>query len=213
MSSIIIMIRKKYKKYTNKIIILQKFIRRYLIQNNILIPSSYYQTKIWRKNRKWYNNGKSNECEKYQINLIEKISLTKLIKTDVRINIDTYEMISIRYPMKNIDGYEWSENFDGLIEKNKIKYYFNLKFVCDRGGSQTRTLKLVYDFIRCQLEYLVKNIKSTSNIYFINILDGDECYKNNNKFIYLINKIKYKHIKQYIFCGSLRDFQQKKYYK
>ena len=42
----------------------------------ILIPQSYYQTKIWRKNRTWYINGKSNECEKYQIKLIEKIIIT-----------------------------------------------------------------------------------------------------------------------------------------
>jgi hypothetical protein len=24
------------------------------------------QTKVWRKNQDWYNNGKSNECEIYQ---------------------------------------------------------------------------------------------------------------------------------------------------
>ena len=66
----------------NKIIIIQKYYRRYLVQKKLLIPSSYYQTKIWRKNRKWYNNGKSNECEKYQINNIEKIIFnTSIIST------------------------------------------------------------------------------------------------------------------------------------
>ena len=43
-----------------QIITIQKYVRKYLIQKHILIPSSFYQTKNWRKNRKWYNNGKSN---------------------------------------------------------------------------------------------------------------------------------------------------------
>ena len=68
-----------------KIILIQKYFRGYIIRKNILIPQSYYQTKIWRQNRKWYKNGKANECEKYQINNIEKIILTKLDKTDDRI--------------------------------------------------------------------------------------------------------------------------------
>ena len=77
-----------------QIITIQKYIRKYLIRKNILIPSSYYQTKKWRLNRKWYKNGKSNECEKYQINLIEKIIINKLEKTDDRINMETNEIIS-----------------------------------------------------------------------------------------------------------------------
>lgn len=47
-----------------------------------------------------------------------------------------------------------------------------------------------------------------SNIYFINILDGDESYNNMNKFYYLTNKTKYSDIKQYIFIGSLYDFKK-----
>jgi hypothetical protein len=34
--------------------------------------SSKYQTKEWRLNQQWYINGKHNECEKYQIEYIEK---------------------------------------------------------------------------------------------------------------------------------------------
>jgi hypothetical protein len=118
----------KITNYINivKIIIIQKYVRRFLIKKQILIASSYYQTKIWRKNRKWYNNGKSNECEKYQINLIEKILQNKIIKTNERINIETNEIIDKKNPMIFDDGYEWTENFDGLIIKNNNKYYFNL---------------------------------------------------------------------------------------
>ena len=189
-----------------QIIIIQKYIRRYLIQKKILISSSYYQTKLWRKNRIWYINGKYNECEKYQINLIEKIIKIKLIKTNDRINIENYEIIDKRNPIVNKDGYEWSENFDGKLIKNNNIYYFNFKFVCDSGGSQTRTLREVYHFVKYQLEYLIKFNKN--NIYFINILDGDTSYNNMNKFKYLIDKEKYKHIINYIFVGSLYDFQK-----
>jgi hypothetical protein len=49
--------------------------------------------------------------------------------------------------MLNDDGYEYSENFDGLILKNNNKFYFNLKFVCGNGGAQTRTLREIYHFI------------------------------------------------------------------
>ena len=92
--------------------------------------------------------------------------------------------------MKNNDGYEWSENFDGLLLINNKKYYFNLKFVCGNGGSQTRTLREVNHFIKYQLEYLIKYNNINNNIYFINILDGDASYNNMNKFIFLLNKKK-----------------------
>jgi hypothetical protein len=199
--------KSKTKKYNiGKIIKIQSYVRGYLVRKYILIPSSYYQTKQWRKNIEWYKNGKSNECEKYQINLIEKIILMKLNKTNERINLETNKIISNKNPMVNDDGYEWTENFDGKITKNKNTFYFNLKFVCDSGGSQTRTLRSVYYFIKYQLKYLLKF--NTTNIYFINILDGDTSYNNMGKFNFLINKKKYKSIKKYIFVGCMFEFQK-----
>ena len=189
----------------DKIIIIQKNIRKYLIRKNILIPHSIYQTKDWRKNQKWYNTGKSNECEKYQINLVEKILNKKINKTFIRINIETNDLIENKNPLKFNDGFEWTENFDGYININNNNYYFNLKFVCDKGGMQTRTLREVYHFIINQINYLIKS-DYKNNIYFINILDGDNCFYNYSKFIYLINKYDL-NIKKYIFVGSLYEFQ------
>ena len=74
-------------------IIIQKYIRRFLIQKNVLIPSAFYQTKKWRQHRHWYKNGKSNECEKYQINLIEQIIKMNVIKTHDRINIESNKIL------------------------------------------------------------------------------------------------------------------------
>lgn len=189
----------------NEIIIIQKYYRRYIEKKNILIPSSYYQTKNWRKNKKWYKTGKSNECEIYQINLIEKIINVKLNKTNDRINTETNNIVDNRNPMVNNDGYEWTENFDGKLIKNDIIYYFNLKFICDSGGSQTRSLREVYHFIKYQLEYLL--IFKINNVYFINILDGNTCFNNNDKYKYLVNKQKYENIKKYIFIGDTYEFQ------
>lgn len=192
--------------HLQSIIFLQKHIRGYLSRKNILIPSAYYQTKIWRRNRSWYKNGKSNECEKYQIKTIEKITGITLYKTDDRMCFETNEIYDIRHPNKQINGYDISENFDGKVFLNDNTIYFNLKFVCDKGGSQTRTLREVYHFIKCQLDYLVstKNHKT----YFINILDGDTTYENIDKFMYLSGKDKYKRICEYMFIGSLQEFQK-----
>lgn len=193
---------KNILKSTNikEILIIQKFIRHY-----VLIPSSKYQTKNWRKSTKWYIDGRHNECEKYQINQIEKILSNKLNKTNERINIESVKIINIKNPNINDDGYDYTENFDGCVIKNNNTYYFNLKFVCDSGGAQTRTLREVNTFIKYQLEYLIKH--NTNNIYFINILDGNQSYDNINKFNYLKNKDKYKQIVKYVFIGSLHDFQ------
>lgn len=167
------------------------------------IISSSLQTKEWRKNQSWYRNGKITECEKYQVEILEKIIKMNWNKTYDRINFESFEIKD----KKNIgekDGFEWSETFDGKFLENKNTLYFNLKFVCDQGGAQTRSLREVYLFIKYQFKYLLKN--KTNNIYFYNILDGDESFKHMNKFRYLQNKEKYKDIKKYIFIGSLYRF-------
>jgi hypothetical protein len=192
--------------YEKEVIIIQKYIRCFLVRKRILIPDSYYQTKIWRKCKYWYKNGKSNECEKYQINMIEKIINNKLKKTDDRINILKNKIESKKSPMIGDDGYEWTENFDGKLIKDNKTYYFNLKFICDRGGAQTRTLREVYHFIKNQMECLIR--LNINNLYFINILDGDTSYNNMNKFNFLLNKIEYYEVKKYVFIGSLYEFQK-----
>lgn len=108
----------------SKIILIQKYIRRFLVRRRLLIPSSFYQTKIWRKQRKWYKNGKSNECEKYQLNIIEQLLMCKTHKTYDRMFNNT---ITCKYnPHIYEDGYEYSENFDGKLTIDDNVYYFNL---------------------------------------------------------------------------------------
>ena len=191
----------------DKIIIIQRYFRKYIHQRYIPIAKSCNQTKEWRKKQEWYNNGKSNECEKYQINLLQKIIGQKLDKTNERINIETHVISDKRNPMIHTVGFEWTENFDGKIKRNDKIIRFNLKMVCDDGGSQTRTLREVYHFIQCQLEYILQN--NSTNEYFVNVLDGGTSHKNMDKFIYLLNKEQYINIKKYLFICDLHDFQIK----
>lgn len=178
-----------------------------------LTPSKL-QTKDWRKNQGWYKGGKKNECEKYQIRKIEKIIKTKYLKTNNdRINTKTLQIVEKTNPLKNKngsewnkDGFEYTENFDGKFENNNNIIYYNLKFVCDSGGSQTRTLREVNHFIEYQLEHIKKY--NTTNIYFINILDGDTSFKAMDCFKNLIDNDKYKSIKKFIFCGDMSEFQR-----
>lgn len=179
-----------------KIIDIQRIVRGFIQRKSLLIPSSKYQTKIWRKNQKWYLNGKKNECENYQIEMIEKIIRCKIKKTYLRINIRENILIDLKHPLKYKNGFDFTENFDGIININDKILLFNLKFVCDNGGAQTRTLREVYHFIESQY-------KLKSDYIFINILDGDTSYKHKNKFTNLNLYYKNKNV----FVGDLNEFQ------
>jgi len=169
------------------------------------ITCSSKQTKKWRKEQQWYSNGKKNECEKYQLDYIKLLTLSPLItKTNLRFNIIDYTLTKIKSPLKKDNGFEYTEDIDAEQNINGITIYYNLKMCCDKGGAQTRTLREVYHYIRCQLEYLL--INNTLSVYFINILDGDECYRNKNKFNYLINNEKYSTIKNKVFIGDLNEY-------
>ena len=123
-----------------------KFLNEIEVNNNLI--KSKYQNKMWRKNQLWYKGGKKNECEKYQISNIENIIGKKIIKTYDRLNINDLIISKNINPYKKNNGFEWTENFDGVIINNNINIYFNLKFICDTGGAQIRTMKLVYFFIK-----------------------------------------------------------------
>ena len=196
------------------------------IANKLDITNSKEQTKNWRKACDWYKNGKSNECENYQKTLIKQIIGYIPSKTNDRFYMETKDIINKTNPMKDKNGFEFTEDFDGKVitkTTNTINntinntIYFNLKFCCDAGGAQTRTLREVYHFIKCQIEYVIKKqkeINDSSEIYFINILDGDTSYKNMDKFKYLLEKEKekekgvYEVINKYIFIGNMLEFSK-----
>lgn len=164
-----------------------------LFINNEVI-SSLFQTSNWRNNQLWYKNSIS--CENFQVETIEKLLKIKLSKTNERLNYIN-EIISESYPFKYKEGLEYSENFDRKFKINKKIFYFNFKMICSLGGNQTRSIKDVYNFILKQIE----NLKKNKNIYFINILDGEYCFKFKHCFEYLKNKGN-----NNLFIGDSRDF-------
>lgn len=166
------------------------------------VVKSIFQDKKWRLTQKWYINGKRNECEKYQKQVLsEHIKYEIKFNTKERINIRSLKIIKIDKPLKLIDGFDYTEDFDGKFIKNDITYYLNLKFICENGGAQTRSLREVYHFIEAQLKILKRNKK----IYFINILDGNFCNEHQDKFNYLL---KYYDIENNnnIYIGDLYNF-------
>jgi hypothetical protein len=194
------------QKKNKAAIIIQKIIRGYLCRNILSIPS-VYQTKKWRKNQKWYINGKHNECELYQRSLFEKITSIKCEKTNIRLNNYDNKLENIVNISKKKDFFEWSENFDGLIKKNNKTFFINFKFVCDEGGAQIRTLREVYHFIYSQIIYINNLEKNNDEIYFINILDGDTCNKYLKYFTQVLSYIKNKK-EELIFIGDLYNFEK-----
>jgi len=178
------------------------------------------QNKDWRKIQSWYINGKKNECEKYQLQELDKIVNCRIrTSTNLRFNICDYTLDVEPNPMNRPDGFDFTEDFDGESENDisGIKILFNLKMVTSSGGSQTRTFREVYHFIKCQFEYLRKNQDNPK--YFVNILDGDQGHRftygnksiNKASLLYLEGKEEYVHIKDYVYIGDLFHF--KKWYQ
>ena len=165
------------------------------------LVSSKFQTKLWRQSQKWWKGGKHNECEKHQIEQTEYITNGKLHKSKKRFNRKTLEFKDYSNPLTFSDGFEWTEDLDGVMDLNK-KLYFNFKFVCDKGGIQNRTLRELYIFIETQYEYLSKT--NVENICFVNILDGDTCFVYKKHFQYLKNQ----YDNDDIFIGDTYEFSK-----
>lgn len=139
------------------------------------ITESKYQNKEWRKVQEWYYGGKKNECEKYQRNMLSSICGREVIKTNLRLNIISNQLETVSKPLTYKGGFSYTEDFDGKITLNGITFLINLKMICNSGGAQTRSIREVYHFISSQCNYLSN--QKNNNIYFVNILDGNEGYK------------------------------------
>ncbi len=178
-------------------------IRRF-IQNKWQLTPSKKQSAKWRTQQSWYSNGKSNECELYQLNQIRRITNLPTAKTNLRINMENNKIVPQSCPLKKTNGFEYTEDFDGIIVTTRLKLYFNLKFVCGSGGAQTRSLREVYHFVKAQMKYCLRNPNSYR--YFINILDGDMSYQSMDKFQYLLDHDEYALIRDRIFIGDMVAF-------
>ncbi|AMN83500.1 hypothetical protein D5b_00069 [Faustovirus] len=181
-----------------------------IMANQPALTPSHQQSKNWRCAQSWYNDGKRNECELEQMRIIQLITGLKPNKTTGhRLHLSKLGVYEIRDCNTRDDGFEYTEDFDGIMFRDEYKYYFNLKFVCDEGGAQTRSLRLVYIHIKRQLDNLLHQFDD-NHTYYINILDGDVAWKNRNKFDYLLGEIntdKKEFINRFMFIGDMKEFQ------
>lgn len=145
----------------------------------------------------------SQKPEKFQRKKIIEGTRIPCITTKMRIHFRSNTLKEISFPNTKKDGFDYSENFDGYQFINNKHIYINLKCIVGKGGTQTRSLREVYWFIEGQLN-IIKNINN-NNIYFVNILDGDEAYYVMNKFDYLL-QLEHSKIKEYIYIGDLREY-------
>ena len=112
------------------------------------IVSSSAQNTEWRLSNVYkgdIQNSKRNFSEKYQktqLGGILNIEASDLIGTFLRFNVKTFELKDFKKTKDNladrIDKFEWTEDFDCVYERRNVKYLFNLKFITECGGQQTR---------------------------------------------------------------------------
>lgn len=133
--------------------------------------------------------------------IIEKTELP-CPKTNMRINFRENRLEFVAQPNLYKNGFDFSENFDGCQKIHQVQVYINLKCIVGKGGSQTDRLKSVYRFVEGQL----KCLKEGDNLYFANILDGDEASRNFDKFNFLLSKEGNESIRNHVYVGDLKGY-------
>ena len=121
-------------------------------------------------------------------------------KTHIRINWRTNEIVIKSQPMKEDDGFDYTEDFDGSQSFGSITVYVNLKSVVGTGGSQTRTLRECNHFVNAQLNYLLASKNTTC--LFANIFDGDEASSKMKLFNYLLARSEFSTVCKYIYMSE-----------
>ena len=140
--------------------------------------------------------------EDFQRSKIEEGTGLKCVKTNTRINLRKNTLNEIAHPNKNDNGFDYTEDFDGVQVLKDKKVYINLKCIVGKGGAQTRSLREVYWFVEGQLNIL----KTTENVCFANILDGDEAHSCMSKFEYLLGLAEFSSVKEKVYVGDLKGY-------
>jgi len=131
-------------------------------------------------------------------------------KSPMRLNWRSCSLISSVRPMTSDDGFDLTENFDGLQTTAAGQLiYVNLKCVVGKGGSQTRTLRdECYRMVEAQLRFVLQHghEEGKHNIWFANVFDGDEAARCMPKFKYLLAQPEYSKAQYRVFVGNLEEY-------
>ena len=146
----------------------------------------------------------STGIEIFQRRMLEEGVGVRCAKTNTRINLRNITLNEVPHPNKVANGFDYSEDFDGVQKIGGSTVYINLKCVVGKGGSQTRSLREVYWFVEGQLKFLRRS--DVFRTYFANILDGDEAAHTMDKFKYLLSQREYVSVRENIYVGDLRSY-------
>lgn len=146
----------------------------------------------------------SRKPEEYQRQKIVEGTGIPCPKTNMRINLRTNTLKEIAHPNTQNNGFDYSEDFDGAQSIHDKKIYINLKCIVGKGGVQTRSLREVYWFVEGQL----LSLKNAKNVYFANILDGDEAQFTMPKFRYILSLPEFEAVKDMVYVGDLKGYFQ-----
>lgn len=84
--------------------------------------------------------------EIYQKKMIEQFSKIPIVKTSTRINLRQYTMENVIRPNIKTNGFDYSEDFDGVQQHVKNKIYLNLKCIVGKGGDGDEASKHIDKF-------------------------------------------------------------------
>ena len=178
---------------------------------NIICPEGVIDGCLFTKEKRQELYGKvaggggSRKPEEYQKEQIVLGTGRPCNNTQTRINWRKNEMTENAQPMRKEDGFDYTENFDGMQVFAPNTVWVNLKSVVGTGGSQTRTLRdECYPFVNAQLDYLLKSKKT--NCFFANIFDGDEASSKMKMFHYLLGLPEFSTVKKYVYVGDLKGY-------
>jgi hypothetical protein len=190
---------------------LADIMKKLSIADDIFCPEGVFEGKLYTKEKRQElygvvaGGGGSKGPENYQREQIIIGTRRECNTTNIRINWRKMEMVDISQPMRENDGFDYTENFDGKQIFSQNTVWINLKSVVGAGGSQTRTLRdECYPFVNYQLEYLLKSKKT--DCYFANIFDGDQAALKMKMFHYLLDLPEYSEVKKYVYVGDLKGY-------
>lgn len=162
-------------------------------------------TKAKRHELFGHVNGGANskQCEHFQRRKIIQGTGLACPSTSARINLRTSQLIDyLPHPNKKTDGFDYSEDFDGVQCWNGKRIYINMKCIADTGGHQIRSLREVYWFVQGQLKVL----QNEPHLYFANILDGDIAHASFPKFEYTASLPEYENVRHRLYIGDLKGY-------
>ena len=168
------------------------------------VPAGVEMTKLWRHGLFGAVSGGagSTAMEQWQRKQVEDGTGVACPKTKMRINVRTKTLHEIAQPNRRADGFDFTEDFDGVQTFGQTKVYLDFKSIVSAGGAQTRSLREVHHFVEGQLDVA----KTTSGILFANLLDGDESASHMDKFENLKQRPEYADVRDRVYVGDTRGY-------